>query len=339
MIRAVPRLRVLMFALLAAILPAAPAAADVFRPAYLEVVETGQETYDVSWRVPALDRQTTLRLAPQFPAGTRELTRAEPGYSGDAAVLRWQIAVPGGLEGKSIGFPGLATARTDVIVRYQSRDGVEQFGRVLAPAPNFTVEAQAGLAAVAATYSWIGIEHIWLGFDHLLFVLGLILIVRGWRALLGTITAFTLAHSITLGLATFDIIRLPAPPVEATIALSILFVALEALQYERGRRGIATRKPWLVAFLFGLLHGLGFAGALAEVGLPAGEVPLALLFFNLGVEIGQVLFVALILATGWLLAKLYAKPRSRSLARMVLIYAIGAIASYWTIERIAAFWA
>ena len=147
-----------------------------------------------------------------------------------------------------------------------------------------------------STYTVLGIEHILTGVDHLMFVLALIMLVRGTRRLLVTVTAFTLAHSITLALATLGIIHVPGPPVEATIALSIVFVASEIVQGLRGHEGLAAKKPWLVAFSFGLLHGLGFAGALAEVGLPVNAIPLALLFFNIGVEIGQLLFIAAVIA-------------------------------------------
>ena len=175
-------------------------------------------------------------------------------------------------------------------------------------------------------------EHILFGVDHLLFVLCLLLLVRSVRSLLATITAFTLAHSITLALATLDVIRVPAPPVEATIALSIVFLATELARGEAGR-GVATRAyPWLVAFSFGLLHGLGFAGALAEVGLPQGEVPLALFAFNVGVELGQVAFVTAVLSVGWLLRAL--SVRIPSWAPRAAAYAIGSVASFWVFARL-----
>ena len=163
---------------------------------------------------------------------------------------------------------------------------------------------------MARTYTLLGVEHILTGFDHLCFVLALVLIVGFNRRLFWTVTAFTLAHSITLALATLGVIHVPGPPVEATIALSIVFVASEIVQQQRGREGLASKQPWLVAFAFGLLHGLGFAGALAEIGLPANAIPLALLFFNIGVEIGQLLFIAAVFAATRLLF-LAAKGTSR----------------------------
>jgi hydrogenase/urease accessory protein HupE len=191
---------------------------------------------------------------------------------------------------------------------------------------------------VVQTYTVLGIEHILTGFDHLCFVLALMLIVRRTRLLVWTVTAFTLAHSVTLALATLGFIHVPGPPVEATIALSIVFVASEVVQQQRGREGLAARKPWLIALAFGLLHGLGFAGALAEVGLPANAIPLALLFFNIGVEIGQLLFIAAMLVAMRSLQRLSADHAVLRRAAVVPAYLIGAIASYWTIERVSAFW-
>ena len=326
-----------LLALLLLFLAAAPAAADVFRPAYLQLSQTGPERYDVLWKVPALGEDVTLRLKPEFPPGTQALTPVRGAYAAGTAVQRWTIAVPGGLEGKAIRFPGLATVRADVLVRLARSDGSVQLERLSALDPDFTVKAAPGPLEVVTTYTRLGVEHILAGADHLLFVLALILIVRGTRRLLWTVTAFTLAHSITLALATLGVIHVPGPPVEATIALSIVFVASELVQMGRGREGLAARKPWLVAFTFGLLHGLGFASALAEVGLPAGSIPLALLFFNVGVEIGQLLFIAAVIALWRLLLRV--APRGRlEAAAIIPAYFIGAVASYWVIDRIVQFW-
>ena len=187
-----------------------------------------------------------------------------------------------------------------------------------------------------ATYTGLGIGHILTGVDHLLFVLALVLIVRGRRRLLLTITAFTIAHSITLALATLGVVRIAGPPVEATIALSIVFVASEILRLRQGREGIAVRKPWVIAFAFGLLHGLGFAGALAEVGLPQNSIPLALLFFNVGVEIGQLIFIAVVLAFAAIARRVLRNHDEWTVA--LPAYLIGSVASFWVFERIAAFW-
>jgi hydrogenase/urease accessory protein HupE len=307
-----------------------PARADDFRPAYLQVTQKGPTRFDVLWKVPALSEDALLIVRPQFPPGTVNASAQRNSFADGIAVQRWSIEVPGGLEGKTIGFPGLSGTRIDVLARLERADGSVQLERILAVDPQFEVEASPGPFEVIQTYTVLGIEHILLGFDHLCFVLALVLIVRGARRLIWTVTAFTLAHSITLALATLDLIRVPGPPVEATIALSIVFVANEIIQQQRGREGLASKRPWLVAFAFGLLHGLGFAGALAEIGLPANAIPLALLFFNVGVEIGQ-LFVV-VLAFG--VYRVLARWPQTVMARAPALYAIGAIAAYWSFGRI-----
>lgn len=323
-------------------LVALPARADVFRPAYLQLQQVDRETYEVKWRVPALDAQTTLRVKPVFPPGTVELTPRHGLYSGGALTQRWRARIPGGLEGKPITFTGLAATNLDVLVRVERADHSEQLARILTVSPSFTLHASPGALEVVRTYTVLGIGHILTGVDHLLFVLALIMIVPDRRRLVVTITAFTLAHSISLALATLGVVHVPGPPVEATIALSIVFVAAEIVHGLQGHPGLAARKPWVIAFSFGLLHGLGFAGALAEVGLPQNSIPLALLFFNVGVEIGQLLFIAAVLSAAALFRRLAARrwpgaldPRWTVLAPA---YGIGAVASYWVIQRTAAFW-
>ena len=224
-------------------------------------------------------------------------------------------------------------------MRIERLDGSEQVGRILPGSETFAVKASPGSFEVAHTYTVIGIEHILLGFDHLLFVLALVMIVKSTRKLLWTVTAFTVAHSITLSLATLGVIHVPGPPVEAIIALSIVFVASEIIHQRQGREGLASRKPWVVAFAFGLLHGLGFAGALAEVGLPENSIPLALLFFNIGVEAGQVLFIVAVLAIYHFAKKLVAGRFDLTKLEPIPVYMIGGIASYWVFERVAGFWA
>ena len=182
----------------------------------------------------------------------------------------------------------------------------------------------------------LGIEHILLGIDHLLFVLGLLLIVRGFGLLLKTITAFTVAHSVTLAMATLGFVNVPQAPVEAVIALSILFLASELAKQQKGNPGMTSRYPWVVALSFGLLHGFGFAGALSEVGLPQTDIPLALLFFNVGVEVGQLMFVAIVLMIFWVIQKL--KFRWPAWTKQVPAYAIGSLAAFWFIQRTVSFW-
>ena len=204
-----------------------------------------------------------------------------------------------------------------------------------AGAPRATIPAGQSAWAVAATYLKLGVEHILLGVDHLLFVLALILIARNTRELIKAITAFTVAHSITLAGATLGFVHVPPKPVEAAIALSIAFVALEIVRARDGEPGIAARAPWLVAFAFGLLHGFGFAGALSEIGLPAGHIPVALLFFNVGVEIGQLLFVAVVLSLA-ALVRLVRRPLPHW-AGLVPPYLIGSLAMFWVIQRVSVF--
>jgi hypothetical protein len=314
------------------------ARADDFRPAYLQVTQLGPDRYEVLWKSPALSDDRLLKVRPQFPAPSQAIGPQFSSFADGVAVQRWTVVIPGGLEGKTIHFPGLSETRIDVLARLMRSDGGVQLERILAVDPKFEVNASPGPFEVVQTYAVLGIEHILLGFDHLCFVLALILIVRGTKRLIWTVTAFTVAHSITLALATLQVIQIAGPPVEATIALSIIFVAHEIIEQRRGREGLASRQPWLVAFAFGLLHGLGFAGALAEVGLPADSIPLALLFFNVGVEVGQLLFVAAVLLVLRLALRLWAGRAEMQGATVVTAYAIGGIASYWLIERVAGFW-
>ncbi len=320
------------------LLCAGPVRADVFRPAYLQLKQLDAETYDVTWKVPALDARTTLKVKPVFPPGTENVGPRSSVYASGAAVQRWQVRVPGGLEGRPIEFTELGLTGLDVLVRAERADGTEQLARVIALTPSFTLKPSPGPLEVVATYAVLGIEHILSGFDHLLFVLALVMIVRGRRQLLVTVTAFTVAHSITLALATMGVLHVSGPPVEATIALSIVFVASEILHLRQGRAGLAARKPWIVAFAFGLLHGLGFAGALAEVGLPQNAIPLALLFFNVGVEIGQLMFIAAVLTISAIVHRLLRGRLSPRWTEVLPAYLIGATASFWVFGRVAAFW-
>jgi len=312
-----------------------PARADQFRPAYLLVHQTAPENYDVLWKVPALSETTVLKVKPRFPANTQERMPHRSTYAAGASVQRWKIQVPGGLEGREIRFDELSSTGLDILARYERSDGTEQVARILPIHPSFRVEASPGPFEVVLTYTKIGIEHILTGVDHLLFVLALVLIVNGWRRLVTTITAFTIAHSITLAAATLGFVHVPSPPVEACIALSIVFVAAEIVHGRQGRPGLTKRAPWVVAFTFGLLHGLGFAGALSEVGLPQNAIPLALLFFNVGVEIGQLMFISAILGVSFVVRRV---PLAAPLwGWRILPYAIGSVAMFWVIQRVELF--
>jgi hydrogenase/urease accessory protein HupE len=320
---------------LACLMLASLAYADVFRPAYLELHEVGAGQYDVLLKVPAQGGGTRLSLGVVFPEGTTEVGPRRGEFIADAHVERWRIERPGGLVGEPIRIVGRAAGATDVLARIERLDGTSQAASLPAGRASFVVEPALGTMETARTYLVLGVEHILGGVDHLLFVLSLLLIVRGFRRIALTITAFTLAHSLTLAAATLGIVNVPGPPVEAAIALSIVFVAAEVVRGLRGQPGLTARAPWLVAFAFGLLHGFGFAGALAEVGLPQRAIPIALLTFNVGVELGQLLFVAAVIAVVTLCARLLA--RAPRWAAWVPPYAIGATAMFWVAERIAAY--
>ncbi len=312
------------------------ALADVFRPGYLELREVDAETYDVLWRVPAQAENVRLGIAVRLPSDSETLGEPRGAYHAGAWTERWRTRRPAGLVGQKIHIDGLAGLSADVIARVERLDGSSQVERLGPASPSFVVAAPAGKLEVARAYLVLGFEHILGGFDHLLFVTALLLIVRGARRVIATITAFTIAHSITLALATLGVVHVPGPPVEAAIALSIVFVAAELAHGLRGRPGVTSRAPWLVAGSFGLLHGLGFAGALAEVGLPERAIPLALLSFNVGVELGQLAFVGALSVAAVALARLgVRRPRW---GESLPAYAIGSLASFWVIERVADFW-
>jgi hypothetical protein len=309
------------------------------RPGYLQIKQLDVQTYGLLWKVPAKgDRRIGLYV--RLPINCRN-SQAASRFAGGAYIERWRATCEGGLKDGTIAIDGLEATRTDVLVRVEHSSGQTQTVRLTPSRPEFKVIGGAGPAAVMRTYFTLGVEHILLGFDHLLFILALVFLVQGWRRLLATITAFTVAHSLTLAAATFGWLQVPQAPVEAVIALSIMFVAVEVLHRHRGRTGIATRKPWIVAFTFGLLHGLGFAGALRSVGLPDHAIPLALAFFNVGVEAGQLLFVAAVFLLFWL-ANQSMGGRAAAVGRSFLpgtmltraaSYVIGTLAAFWLIER------
>ncbi|MDF7799660.1 HupE/UreJ family protein [Pontiellaceae bacterium B1224] len=296
--------------------------------AYLELREAPDARCSLLLRIP--DMLNMIELS--FPAGTEP---SKPTLrAGDGARLKsWTVHCPQGLAGSELRIAGLD--RSDLLVRIYFMNGSEQTVRVPKGSQCFTIPAVPSQLDVAETYSVLGVEHILMGFDHLLFVLSLILLIHGTKKLIGAITMFTVAHSITLALATLGLVQVPSPPVEAVIALSIVFVAVEIIHGQQGRPGLTERAPWIVTLSFGLLHGLGFAGALTEVGLPGHAIPAALLFFNIGVEAGQLLFVALVLAVLWLLRK---RPVRRvEWLPLVPAYLIGSIAMFWVFERVAGF--
>ena len=302
------------------------------RSAYLQVQQTAEERFDMMWLVPARG-EFRLDINVKLPSDCESSGEALGWLEGGTFVERRTVLCNGGLAGKRLEIEGLDYTVIDALVRFERLDGTTQIGRVTPSDPGLLMTASETWGEVASTYSLLGIEHILLGIDHLLFVLALLMLVPNLRMLFWTITAFTLAHSLTLAAATLGWVHVPQQPVEAVIALSILLVATEIVHWRQGRTGVTRRWPWLVAFTFGLLHGFGFAGALSEIGLPEHAIPVALLFFNLGVEAGQLMFIAASLI-------LWAGLRQLTLpqwAWRIPVYGIGSMAAFWVIDRISGF--
>jgi hydrogenase/urease accessory protein HupE len=312
------------------------ASAHDARPAYMQVTEIAPQRYEVIWRTPVLSGMR-LPVVLRFPANTRSVTEPVLRELSDSLVERRIIETPGSLTGTRIEIVGLQATITDALVRVQMLDGRTSTTLVRPSRPWVDITTSKGPLGVAGAYLMHGIEHILFGYDHLLFVLALILIVRSFRVLLITVTAFTLAHSITLSLATLGVVHVPGSPVEATIALSILLLACEIIRSDHGQPSLTAQRPWLVAFSFGLLHGFGFAGALTEIGLPQGDIPLALFAFNVGVETGQLIFIAAVLVALWSARWIRLPDPVKRHARSVATYAIGIMAGYWFIERLSGF--
>ncbi len=310
------------------------ASAHEVRPGYLELREVAPGRFEVLFKTPTLAGRR-YHLTAALPAVCHQVVPVAVYETPSARLERWTITCDSALTGHIIAVPALSGLLLEVLLRIETMDGRTIVARLKPTAPSFVVPAEPTAGQVARTYLVLGVEHILGGVDHLLFVLALLLIVQGGRRLIATITAFTVAHSLTLALATVGVVRVPGPPVEAAIALSVAFLAAELAHQRQGRPGLTSRAPWLVSSGFGLLHGLGFAGALAEVGLPERQIPLALLQFNVGVEIGQLLFVAAALGAA-VLAKRLRLPLP-AWAWRVPAYGIGCVAAFWTLSRIAAF--
>ncbi len=316
-------------------LAAWPAAhAHEARPAYLELTQRAPGQYDVLWRTPVLaGMRLPVRL--KLPDGVKNLKEPEVQELADSLLeRRWIDAGPQGLAGRRIEFPGLQFTITDVLVRVQRQDGSSSTEIVRPGKAWFEPAPPRGALQAAGVFLRQGIEHILLGADHLLFVFGLLLIVGSVGMLVKTVTAFTVAHSITLAITTLGYVPLPPLlPLNAAVALSILFLAPEVVRVWRGETSFTLRHPWAVAFLFGLLHGFGFASAIESAGLPRAELPLTLLSFNVGVEIGQLAFVALVLA---LMASFRVlEIRWPQWTRVLPGYVLGSLGAFWTIQRVA----
>lgn len=311
------------------------ASADEIRPALLDIKEQNTGLFAVTWKVPTRGDRV-LAITPQLPKSLELLgspsVQGIPGARIEHATYKNNAK---SLTGQNIVIEGLSAVQTDVLLLIQLQDGTQHSAILRPGSPSFTIPLEASTLEIAGDYWRLGTIHILEGVDHLLFVLALMLIIDGFGPLLKAVTAFTVAHSITLALATLGFIHVPSAPTEAIIALSILFLATEIIHKHNGQIGLTERYPWLIAFTFGLFHGLGFAGALSEIGVPQHEVPLALFMFNVGVETGQVLFIVVVVA---LLEGLRRLPRQVPKGALQLVpYAIGGIAAFWTIERIASF--
>ncbi len=331
LVRKISQAFVTLYVLLFILFCSVPAHAHELRPAYLELHETKLDEFSVLWKTPMLG-DMRLSLAPDFSGETKAISEVVTRKPTGAAVQTWTLRAPG-LRGQTLRIRGLESTMTDALVRIEFADRTSWTQRLTARAPTAVIPLRESSLTVAGVYTKLGVEHILTGIDHLLFILALLLITQGTVRLIKTVTAFTVAHSITLGLATLGFVHVPTAPVEAVIALSIVFVAAEIIHARRGVIGLTARAPWIVAFTFGLLHGFGFAGALSAVGLPPAHIPVALLFFNFGVEIGQLLFIAAVLCIIAIIRRIRIPlPRWTEL---IPPYAIGGIAMFWVIQRVA----
>jgi hydrogenase/urease accessory protein HupE len=327
----VRRVAFLVLLLLATVLAPSAAFAHESQPATLDLRQLSEERYEVIWRRPLyFGRPHPARL--ELPAGWSVVAGPTERSLPDSEVVR-SVVSAGAIEGSVVRFPGLETTVTDVFVRLHRLDGSTTSAVARPTSPQAELRGERPWYVAAAEYVTLGFHHILLGVDHLLFVLGLLLIVRGRGALVKTVTAFTVAHSLTLAVATLGWASVPLPPLNAAIALSILFLGPEIVRTWRGESSLTIRRPWLVAFLFGLLHGFGFASGLTTTGMPRAELAPALLFFNVGVEAGQLVFVtvALALARSFLVLEV----RWPRWVAALPGYAVGSLGAYWTIERTA----
>jgi len=313
----------------------AKSVAHELQPGLLEIRQLTADQYDITWKAPTYFNKphpASLELPETWVTIGKPSVRNLPDSKLHRSVVR---VAQGGIIGSTIRFINLESTITDVFVRVQWLDKTKTSAIARPGQPWVKIVGQKTSWQVFSDYLVLGVDHILSGFDHLTFVLALLLIVSGWRKLLVTVTSFTFAHSITLAAVTLGFLWVPGPPVEATIALSILFLASELVKINRGQSSLTADNPWAVAFIFGLLHGFGFAGALSDIGLPDNEIPLSLLSFNIGVELGQLVFVAGVLLVISVLKKF---PISwPQWSHQIPAYAIGSIAAFWLIERVLFF--
>ncbi len=309
--------------------------ADEIKLSYLEIKQNSSQEYAVLLKTPVKEKKK-LPIELILPKGCTLISSKTSHLVKNSYIDRWRMRCHDGLEGKTFFLEGLKETGTELLLRIELLSGVYH-SRLLSPLNvSYTVPKDESSWQIVQTYTWLGITHILLGFDHLLFVFALLMLVKSMRRLLLTVTAFTLAHSLTMVVATLGIVHVPQAPVEAIIALSILFLAMEIIHEKQGKVGVTSRYPWIIAFIFGLLHGFGFAGALAEIGLPQQAVTLALVFFNIGVEIGQLLFVSTVVLVVVMLRRFTYETVLDKLQTFV-VYMMGGISSFWLIERTLSF--
>ena len=304
------------------------------RPAYLQIEQTGENSFHVVWKIPATG-MAVPKIYLELPENWK-MTSNNASLISNALRQEWNYELNDNIHGGEITFDGLQNTIMDVLVTIKLLNGVKFSGLVKPKKPIYVIPDTPSVWNISKTYLKLGIEHILFGFDHLLFVLALVLITFGGWRIVKTITAFTIAHSITLSLAALGFVHMPSASIEAVIALSIVFLAVELVHFIKGRVGLTAKYPWVVAFIFGLLHGFGFAGALTELGLPQTDIPFALAFFNIGVELGQLVFVMVILVIIFLVNKIKMKPKNW--VKLVPAYSIGIIATMWCFERVLGFW-
>ena len=319
-------MRVLL--LLLCLLTTLDASAHRFAPSLLEVKQLSAERFSATWKTPA-QKVSATPIEPRFPEHCNVLSTSPWVQEGTGLLMQLQLECPGGLVGHALAVSGLGENQSSALLRVHLAEEIFHQAVFTAAEPQFVIPEEGSPGAVALDYSWLGAEHIWAGPDHLLFVMGLLLLVGWGRRLVFTVTAFTVGHSVTLAMVTLGVFDYPVSLVEFLIAVSIYVLAVELARADGG--GALWRKPWWLAGAFGLLHGMGFAGALAETGLPQSNVPLALLFFNVGIEIGQLAFIALLVVIAFLGNRLAGQLASR--LRPMPVYVLGGLSAMWCVER------
>jgi hypothetical protein len=305
--------------------------AHTIRPAYLEVFATAEKSYAIKWKVP-IEEKITLDVMPKFPKGCiSDKESFYKVYDKDIILSYWTLTCREPLLGKEITIDNIKKDKVEVLF-YFKQDDVSYFYKINSKNSIAKIDNKTENFTVIKEYTFLGIKHILLGYDHLLFVLGLLFIVVGWRMLIKTITSFTLAHSITLGLSILGYAVVDTKFIEALIALSIVILAVEIIYVYHGKKGLLSKYPWIIAFFFGLIHGFGFAFVLIELGLPQSQLTLALLFFNVGIEVGQLLFIGVMIFLYFLLKNFFSNEKLLR-GKVFVVYLIGSLASYWLIER------